>query len=70
MARLPDGWIITVESNSKGTEAQITGCRELVRCKDCKHIGDMYKCPVFYSKEKQPDNWFCADGKRRANDAE
>ena len=36
----------------------------VVRCKDCKHIGNMYKCPVFYSKEKQSDNWFCADGER------
>ena len=39
--------------------------QQIVRCKDCKHIGDMYKCPVFYSKEKQPDDWFCADSKRR-----
>ena len=39
--------------------------KELVRCKDCKNIGDMYKCPVFYSKEKQPDDWFCADGERK-----
>ena len=38
---------------------------EVVRCKDCVHIGNMYKCPVFYSKENQPDDWFCADGKRR-----
>ena len=38
---------------------------EIVRCKDCVHIGNMYICPVFYSKEKQPDDWFCADGKRR-----
>lgn len=38
---------------------------ELVQCKDCKHIGNMYKCPVFYSKEKQSDNWYCADGVKR-----
>ena len=37
----------------------------VVRCKDCKHIGNMYKCPVFYSKEKQSDNWFCADGRKK-----
>ena len=34
----------------------------VVRCKDCKHLANMYKCPCFYSKEKQPDDWFCADG--------
>ena len=36
--------------------------QELVRCKDCKYLANMYKCPCFYSKEKQPDDWFCADG--------
>ena len=34
----------------------------VVRCKDCKYLANMYKCPCFYSKEKQPDDWFCADG--------
>ena len=38
--------------------------KELVRCKNCKYLANMYKCPCFYSKEKQPDDWFCADGKR------
>ena len=35
------------------------------RCNDCKHLANMYKCPCFYSKEKQPDDWFCADWERK-----
>jgi len=38
---------------------------ELVRCKDCKYLANMYKCPCFYSKEKQSDDWFCAEGERK-----
>ena len=47
---------------SEKTEIAIADQPKVVRCKDCVHIGNMYKCPVFYSKEKQPDDWFCADG--------
>lgn len=44
---------------------------DLVRCKDCKHHGTM-DCPmceegncIFHTA----DNWYCADGERRTDDA-
>ena len=38
---------------------------ELVRCKDCKRK-DTLSCP---KAPKRPDDWFCADGERRDDDA-
>lgn len=74
MARIPDGWIITVESDRLGTEVQLKGGRELVMCKHCKwwdkdQTTDGYKgfCPNTGCCE-EPD-FFCADGKRRNGDA-
>ena len=43
---------------------------ELVRCKDCKRRGT-YDCPVYVGGDgmsSEPDDWFCADGERKAND--
>lgn len=37
MARMPDGWIITVEADR--LEVRISGSRELIKCKNCKHFG-------------------------------
>ena len=37
MARMPDGWVITTESNKKGTEMRLKSSRELVMCKNCKY---------------------------------
>ena len=52
-----------------GTDAKVVG--EIVRCKDCKHHGTM-DCPmceegncIFHTA----DNWYCADGERRTDDA-
>lgn len=48
--------------------------KELVRCKDCKHRGDMHKCIVAFVASKQDfpvrfydndGNWFCADGRKK-----
>ena len=38
---------------------------KIIRCKDCKYEANMYKCPVYYAKERQPNDWFCADGQPR-----
>ena len=49
--------------------------QELVRCKDCKHIGDSLNCHVALIADllkdarvftyKVTDDWFCADGVKR-----
>jgi len=43
---------------------------EVVRCKDCKHL----QCDTIFSVnycggKRVKDDWFCADGKRRTDDA-
>ena len=50
---------------------------EVVRCKDCKHRNNSLFCPVALLAEtvmktrvfdfKVSDDWFCADGERRAD---
>lgn len=75
MARMPDGWVVTVESDRKSLEVRITGSRELVMCKNCKwwdkdQTTDGAKgfCPNTGCCE-QPD-FYCADGERRDDDAD
>lgn len=44
----------------------LTG-EELVRCRNCKRRGT-YDCPVYVGGDgmySEPDDWFCADGKRK-----
>ena len=51
---------------------QLETIQELIRCKDCRY-GDPYSeyglpCGVICrlsSKERRPDNWYCAEGKKR-----
>ena len=47
----------------------LEGQPEIIRCKDCKH----YKrdtCSVGAGMAfPPPDDWFCADGERRTDDA-
>ena len=62
------------------TDEQAEFCRrysnmqELVRCKDCKHgepndCGEVI-CDLFMADDAyRPMQWFCADGKRRTDDA-
>ena len=41
---------------------------EIVRCKDCWKRGDEDFCPLVHDNcypPTLPDDWFCADGKRR-----
>lgn len=72
MARMPDGFVITLESDSKSTEVVIKLERELVMCKNCKHS--------YFASNRAPEeqclvcglnciditpDWFCADGERR-----
>ena len=38
----------------------------IVRCKDCKKH-DTYDCHITYlTTQKTPNDWFCADGERKA----
>lgn len=41
----------------------------VVRCKDCKKRETIY-CPFYWRyKGTKYDDWFCADGERRTDDA-
>lgn len=44
---------------------------ELVRCKDCKHRAKNHRCYADNSMRGSyvGNNWFCADGERRDDDA-
>ena len=56
---------------------KITPLPVVVRCKDCKHRNNSLLCPVALLAEtvmktrvfdfKVSDDWFCADGERRAD---
>ena len=37
----------------------------IVRCKDCKYRYDSINCQLDSEGLKTPDDWYCADGKRR-----
>jgi len=56
--------------------AKRKGVRELIRCKDCRHLEHLYwldekngkKCYVCKKHNftgLRDENWFCADGKRK-----
>ena len=70
MAWMPDGWVITVETDRK--EVRIRESRELIFCKNCDHS--------YFASNRVPDeqclvcdkhgidvtdDWYCADGERR-----
>ena len=43
---------------------------QIVRCKDCKYWSESYSvwfCPYHFNAH---EDWFCADGERRTDDAE
>ena len=42
---------------------------ELVRCKDCKHHGKGTCSAAAGIAYPPPDEWYCADGERRTDDA-
>lgn len=37
---------------------------ELIRCKNCTFRNET-NCPQYYRRKELPDDWFCADGKRK-----
>ena len=41
---------------------------EVIRCKDCTFRNEI-NCPLYYRRSEFPDNWYCADGERREDDA-
>lgn len=42
---------------------------ELIRCKDCVNRHDPINCQMYSEGMDTPDDWFCADGGRKKNDA-
>lgn len=42
---------------------------ELIRCKDCRHHGEGTCSAAAGIAYPPPDEWFCADGERRTDDA-
>lgn len=57
------------EAFSKGRDTgYVERDEEIVRCKDCKYH-DNEKDVNFCDCGNRPDDWFCADGKRREDDA-
>ena len=66
MARIPDGWVVTVESDIKSLEVRIAGSRELVLCKNCWKRG-LDNCPMEFYWDSHPaeDDCFCKMGERR-----
>ena len=45
--------------------AYINGVQELIRCKDCKHHGEL-SCVVCRNELfETADNWYCAYGERK-----
>lgn len=39
--------------------------KEIVRCVECKYRHDSIMCRMYSEGMDTPDNWFCADGKRK-----
>lgn len=64
MARMPDGYVFTVESD--GEEWWLKEARELVMCKSCWKRG-LDNCPMEFYWDCHPanDDCYCAMGERR-----
>lgn len=64
MARMPDGYVLTVESDGK--EWRLKESRELVMCKNCWKRG-LDNCPMEFYWDCHPanDDCYCAMGERR-----
>ena len=76
MARMPDGWVVTVESD--GLEVRLKESRELVMCRNCKYSDVIYdttldtmplKCLNIRYGGVMPD-WYCEHGERRDDDGQ
>lgn len=70
MAKLPDGHVFIYKP--KRTKIEIEE-HELVMCRNCKHRDpEDHKCDCGHDIQWQlprADDWFCADGERRTEDA-
>lgn len=42
---------------------------KVVRCKDCTHRGTI-NCDLDYCGYRKADNWYCADGERKDDEAD
>ena len=64
MARMPDGWVVTVEADK--LEVRIKESRELVLCKSCWKRG-LDNCPMEFYWDNHPadDDCYCAMGERK-----
>lgn len=55
------------------SQVQQVDAVEIVRCKDCKHLGEndgYYFCNAIGISFGDKPNWFCADGKRKEQNDE
>lgn len=59
-----DKWSITL-INDKPHDVITYLEQELVQCKDCINRHDPINCRMYSEGMDTPDDWFCADGKRR-----
>lgn len=41
---------------------------EVIRCKDCKHYHKGFGCDLLQKPILKGDDWFCADGRREAEE--
>ena len=61
--RLPQDYILHIESEKDGVHITAEWQGELVRCKDCRHR-DLFSCPLA-DNDFQKDDDFCSWGERR-----
>lgn len=71
MARMPDGWVVTVEADK--LEVRLKESRELVMCKNCKHCDLLSNrvpaertCSIFGLDVAL--DFYCKYGERRDDD--
>lgn len=72
MAELPKYFYFTVKLTKKGTAVEIedrseTDVAEVVRCKDCKHIGTS-DCVAYEAFWTLGDDGYCSLGERREDE--
>lgn len=60
-------FVITCQSEpDENGNYRVVRWKDLVRCKDCKHYESGYGCKLWHTTNNASDDWFCADGERRA----
>lgn len=61
---LSDGADRTVAYISFPKGTKLEDVVRVARCRDCTFHNEI-NCPQYYRRNELPDDWFCADGKRR-----